>query len=246
MQVELALLSEVGGRNYNEDACGHWHSERYLCCVLADGAGGHGGGDAASRIAVSHILSRYAAAPTHSSNAMRELMLDTNRELIARRSERPEWQNMQTTVVMVSVDLQARTALWAHGGDSRLYLLRNGALWARTLDHSLVQSLVNAGIITAEAALTHPRRSELYSAMASSPEDLHVEVLQEPWPLAEGDSLLLCTDGLWEWANEDVMLDEREQASNAKDWLERLGSQVRRATTHKPNHDNYSAVALWF
>ena len=43
--MEVAILSDKGGRSYNEDACGHWHSDRHLCCVLADGAGGHGGGD---------------------------------------------------------------------------------------------------------------------------------------------------------------------------------------------------------
>ena len=52
LALEVALLSDRGGRSYNEDACGHWHSGRHLCCVLADGAGGHGGGDIASRLAV--------------------------------------------------------------------------------------------------------------------------------------------------------------------------------------------------
>ena len=63
MQMELATLSRRGGRNYNEDACGHWHSDSHLCCVVADGAGGHGGGDKASRLAVQYILGAYAAAP---------------------------------------------------------------------------------------------------------------------------------------------------------------------------------------
>ena len=63
MQIELAILSRRGGRNYNEDACGHWHSDHHLACVVADGAGGHGGVDQASKLAVQNILSTYAAAP---------------------------------------------------------------------------------------------------------------------------------------------------------------------------------------
>ena len=60
MQLELAILSRRGGRSYNEDACGHWHSDSHLCCVVADGAGGHGGGDRASKLAVQQLISAYA------------------------------------------------------------------------------------------------------------------------------------------------------------------------------------------
>ena len=63
MQMELATLSRRGGRNYNEDACGHWHSDSHLCCVVADGAGGHGGGDKASKLAVQFILGAFAGTP---------------------------------------------------------------------------------------------------------------------------------------------------------------------------------------
>mgnify|MGYP000299448803 CR=1 FL=1 len=63
LSLEVALLSDRGGRNYNEDAWGHWHSERHLCCVLADGAGGHGGGDIASRLVVEHLLRSFATQP---------------------------------------------------------------------------------------------------------------------------------------------------------------------------------------
>ena len=63
LSLEVALLSDRGGRKYNEDACGHWHSERYLCCVLADGAGGHGGGEVASRLAVQELIGRFSQAP---------------------------------------------------------------------------------------------------------------------------------------------------------------------------------------
>ena len=54
LQLELALLSRQGGRDYNEDACGHWHGDAQLCCVVADGAGGMGGGDVASKLVVRH------------------------------------------------------------------------------------------------------------------------------------------------------------------------------------------------
>src|SRR6201999_3251102 len=70
VQMELATLSRRGGRNYNEDACGHWHSDSHLCCVVADGAGGHGGGDKASKLAVQFILAAFAATPEGSADSI--------------------------------------------------------------------------------------------------------------------------------------------------------------------------------
>jgi serine/threonine protein phosphatase PrpC len=64
LALEVALLSDRGGRTYNEDACGHWHSKRHLVCVLADGAGGHGGGDIASRLAVQELIGRFSEQPS--------------------------------------------------------------------------------------------------------------------------------------------------------------------------------------
>ena len=63
MELDIAILSRQGGRPYNEDACGHWNSDQHLVCVVADGAGGHGGGDIASRLAVQHVLERFVAQP---------------------------------------------------------------------------------------------------------------------------------------------------------------------------------------
>src|SRR5215470_10366565 len=76
--IELSILSRQGGREHNEDACGHWHSERHLCCVVADGAGGHGGGDIASRLAVRHVIEQFAAAPLDSPDEVTDLLVDTN------------------------------------------------------------------------------------------------------------------------------------------------------------------------
>src|SRR5256885_16886720 len=89
MQLELAILSKRGGRSYNEDACGHWHSDSHLCCVVADGAGGHGGGDKGSKLAVQHMISGYAASPTSTPEAIERLVRPTNDSLIAPREHHP-------------------------------------------------------------------------------------------------------------------------------------------------------------
>src|SRR5450755_4727589 len=99
VEMELATLSRRGGRSYNEDACGHWHSDSHLCCVVADGAGGHGGGDKASKLAVQSILSAYAVTPEIGSEAIERTIVQTNRSIIAHRAEDSSLQNMHSTVV---------------------------------------------------------------------------------------------------------------------------------------------------
>lgn len=245
MQIELALMSERGGRNYNEDACGHWHSERYLCCVLADGAGGHGGGDIASKLAVSHVLQGYANLPAHHPQALESLLLDTNRELLAQRAGNPQLRNMHSTVVVLSIDLQDRNALWGHCGDSRFYAFRDGQLAARTRDHSLVQSLIDGGLLDEAGARVHPKRSELYSALGTEGSDLQISVSPTPLPLFGHEALMLCTDGLWEWVPDEDIAAALAMAPDPQAWLNDLGERVRLAAAAKPNHDNYTALALW-
>ncbi len=249
LTIELAILSRPGGREYNEDACGHWHSERYLGCVVADGAGGHGGGDVASKIAVQHILSQYSAAPiTSSSEDVEDLILDTNATVIHHRADAPGQANMHTTVVALFIDLAEGMALWGHAGDSRLYLFRDGQMLAHTRDHSLVQSLVDAGMLGDDQMRTHPRRSELLSALGTDPEHLHITAAAKPWRLQPGDVFLLCTDGLWELVNEAEMGASLARSADPEAWLATLEQLVLKHAVeqHKPNHDNFSAISVWF
>lgn len=246
--IELAVLSRPGGREYNEDACGHWHSERHICCVVADGAGGHGGGDVASRLAVQHIISQYAAAPLSRPDEVHDLLHDTNLTVINRRSDAPQLANMHSTVVCLFIDLEAGHALWGHAGDSRLYLFRDGQMLAHTRDHSMVQSLVDAGMLRDDQVRNHPQRSELLSALGSPPEQLLVTTAAKPWSLRPGDIFLLCTDGLWEYVNEVEMCASLVRSQNPQAWVSALEALVlkRAAAQNKANHDNFSAISVWF
>ena len=203
--MEIAILSDQGGRSYNEDACGHWHSDRHLCCVLADGAGGHGGGDVASRLAVQTLLDAFADHPTTDGESLSQLVWQTNDALLGQRGSDKRLRDMHTTVVCLVIDFVDRMAHWSHVGDSRLYWFRDGRLRDRTLDHSLVQSLINAGVLTAEQARAHPRRSELQSALGTRPEDLQVGASGGSVDVQAGDAFLLCSDGLWEFVDDVAM-----------------------------------------
>jgi serine/threonine protein phosphatase PrpC len=246
-QIELAILSRQGGRDYNEDACGHWHSETHLCCVVADGAGGHGGGDIAARLAVRYIIEQFAAAPLSTPEDVNDLLLGTNASVIRHRADGDAQRQMHSTVVGLFIDLDREQAMWGHVGDSRLYVFRDGKVLARTRDHSLVQTLVEAGLLKPEDVRTHPRRSELHSALGTEAEDLQVATLPRPWPLVEGDVSLLCTDGLWEYVSDTELCSSLGAASDPSAWLTDLEQLVLRnaEAAHKPKHDNFSGVAVW-
>jgi len=245
--LELAILSRQGGRDYNEDACGHWNSGTHLCCVVADGAGGHGGGDIASKLAVRHIIEQFAAAPLSRPDEVTDLLLDTNATVIRHRADGHAQAHMHTTVVSLFVDLDQGLALWGHAGDSRLYVFRDGQMLAHTRDHSVVQSLVEAGVLQPDEMRTHPRRSELLSALGSAPEDLHVTAASKPWRMRDGDVFLLCTDGLWEFIDEAEMSASLNRAADPRAWLASLEEMVLRhaADAAKHSHDNFSAITLW-
>lgn len=245
MQMELATLTRRGGRNYNEDACGHWHSDSHLCCVVADGAGGHGGGDRASKIAVQTVLGNYALHPDASPAAIERMIVQTNQSIITHRADDKKTQNMHTTVVSLFIDLDARVAAWGHCGDSRLYAFRGGRIAARTKDHSLVQSLIDSGMLAERDMRSHPQRSELLSALGVGEDDLMVGVSAEPWQLAAGDVFLMCTDGVWEYVEDGQLEEALQSAPSPHDWLHALEQAVLRGASHKPRHDNFTALAVW-
>ncbi len=245
LALEVALMTDRGGRTYNEDACGHWHSQQHLCCVLADGAGGHGGGDIAARLAVQELIGRFSTEPTAHAQDLDRLLRATNDVLISQRVPGTPRQDMHSTVVCLVLDFLQHRALWAHAGDSRMYWFRQGRLVQRTLDHSLVQSLVDSGLVSAAELRSHPRRSELRSALGLAPEVLEVSAGEGGEAVQAGDVFLLCTDGMWEYLSDEVMQDTLQAAAAPGAWLRELTAVVRQAASPKPSHDNFSALTVW-
>ena len=174
-------------------------SKPFALFMVADGMGGQARGQEASRLAV-QLLTDYLCSKLRSHEATSETLLPllkegvqfANRVLHQRNQEQSI--NMGTTLTATLV--VDATAYVAHVGDSRLYLYRDpGGLSQITQDHSLVAALVAAGVIKPEDIYTHPRRNLIYRCLG---EKARVEVDACVLPLAVGDILLLCSDGLWE------------------------------------------------
>ncbi|MEP7280813.1 MAG: protein phosphatase 2C domain-containing protein [Rubrivivax sp.] len=245
LALQVDWLSERGGRKVNEDACGHWRSDRALCAVLADGAGGHGGGDIASRLAVRELLTHFAQAPPPDADALRTLVFEINHMLLDAREPGTPRQDMHSTVVCLVLDFVDGKARWAHAGDSRLYWFRAGRLRRRTLDHSLVQSLVDAGLLTPEEVRGHAQRSELRSALGVGDDQLEVDATEADADVEPGDAFLLCTDGVWEHLDDALIVQALAEAGSPRDWLDGLSAGVRAAAQRQAHHDNFSALAVW-
>lgn len=242
MNVEIATLSKPGGRDYNEDVFGQWSNERFALCLVADGAGGHGGGDVAASTACESILSGFAANPALSTAFLRGLLEQANLDVVARQHEGGRLAAMRTTAVVAAVDVDQGVLVWAHSGDSRAYLFRDGCIVARTTDHSLVQQMVNGGMLDDEGARLHPQRNMLLSALGSTQDPPEIDV-SERMRLQHGDVVLLCSDGVWEVLGDQLLLESLHAASGPRQWAELLDAQVH--GRGKVNHDNYTALILW-
>ncbi|GER13403.1 Serine/threonine phosphatase stp [compost metagenome] len=242
MEIEIVTLSRQGGRTYNEDVHGHWHDERYVACLVADGAGGHGGGDVAAATVRASVLGGFSGAPSLDEAALRALIERANLDVVARQAEGGKLAGMRSTVVFAVIDLEREVLAWVHSGDSRAYLFRGGAIVARTTDHSLVQQMVAGGMLDEEGARLHPQRNMLLSALGSIEEAPDIAV-SDRMRLLPGDVLLLCSDGVWEPLGDECLVDTLHASRTPSQWTELLDAQIK--ANAKPGHDNYTALTLW-
>jgi PPM family protein phosphatase len=162
--------------------------------VVADGMGGHAGGDVASALAIRHLvhLDRPYTSVEEAREELYRGILDAGKELTRAVADHPELTGMGTTLSgMVRI---GDKVVVAHIGDSRIYLLRDGVLEQITADHTFVQRLVDSGRITPEEAAVHPRRSVLMRVLGDV--DVDPEIDTHVLDTQPGDRWLLCSDGL--------------------------------------------------
>lgn len=241
LDLQTAYISRIGRRKRNEDACGYWTSPQGCCWIVSDGAGGHGSGDRAAQIVVSTVLERFSAHPEVSEAHAIGLLEAAQAAVMAEKHANPGGDDMHATAALLLIDAARREAVWSHVGDTRIYLFRNRELIHQTRDHSLVQSMIDAGYGDAAMIRTHPQRSLLTSAIGNA-DDLALSVSGAPVAIAPGDAFLICSDGWWEYVDEARMAAELGAGGSATDWLERMAAVVEAHDNH--HSDNYTAVAV--
>ena len=161
-------------------------------------------GDVASQTAVSTVLRSFAARPVCEPARVRELIDLANRAVVAGQAASEATRDMRSTLVVLLCDPSRAQATWGHSGDSRLYCFRNGRQFARTRDHSLYQSMIEAGLADAGTLRGNPQRNVLTACLGSL-EHFEADVVAQSVPLQPGDAFLLCSDGFWEPLDEAQM-----------------------------------------
>lgn len=188
--MKAALRTHVGKvRRQNEDAA--WYDEKRGVFAVADGMGGHLAGEVASGMAIEAVQNMAQKNEFASITVMREAVMSAHEAITRHAQKNPACMGMGTTL---SVMWRGGHYMYiAHVGDSRIYRFRNDELEQITQDHSLVEELVRARIITREEARTHPRRNIITRALGTQGDNLPDLLAADIKP---GDLWLLCTDGL--------------------------------------------------
>ncbi|MFI8351532.1 PP2C family protein-serine/threonine phosphatase [Streptomyces sp. NPDC085596] len=191
LTLQFTVRSDKGlVREVNEDSV---YAAPHLL-VVADGMGGHAGGEVASSVVISHMAELGPERTrTEPMEVLREAILAGNLAIAQAVRASPELDGMGTTITAVLMEADSDQFIVANVGDSRTYLMRAGELVLLTRDDSLVQTLLDDGRITAAEALAHPQRSMVTKALVGgeslSPALFRLETLP-------GDRFLLCSDGL--------------------------------------------------
>ncbi|HZU24252.1 MAG TPA: protein phosphatase 2C domain-containing protein [Bryobacteraceae bacterium] len=233
-------ISRTGGRSSNQDFFAHESRGKVECWALADGLGGHRGGDVAPRLAVQTIIDSFRREPIVSEAAVTRWLEDANAALAREQEEHPEIAGMRTTVVLLVAD--PSMALWAHVGDSRLYHFRAAAIHCQTKDHSVPQAMAAAGEITAAEIRFHEDRNRLLRTLGDASR-LRPALSDGPEALQAGDAFLLCTDGFWELVDEADMESALAASTAPERWLAEM--ERRLETRLRGDDDNYSAAAIF-
>ncbi len=197
MIYEFASAENVGDRKEQQDRVAvltHPASEDFVLAVLADGMGGHTGGARASQAVLDAVLpafEKFQPGKDKPKDCLRTMILAAHEKVAA--AGQGFQRDPRSTAVLAMAGPERID--WAHCGDSRLYLFRDGKFVKRTEDHSLVEILFQQGKISEDEMLTHPERSRLFSSLGGDePPAIVFGGIDDPEPQ---DTVLLGSDGLW-------------------------------------------------
>ena len=212
--------SNVGcKRELNEDNfCALTLSEgAAYCFAVADGMGGHNAGETASKIAIDVICGEIPFTDPFSDKSVKECFYRiydrANRSIRERASESEDYSGMGTTAVTCLINSKGMLYV-ANVGDSRAYLVKDGSIYQITKDHSYVEYLVSCGMIQKEDARTHPDKNIITKALGKDKECIpDIFELQ----MEKDDKLILCTDGLSNMIDENVIRDMASEDRTAED-----------------------------
>jgi PPM family protein phosphatase len=243
MRFHVYQVSRKGGRQKNEDRMGYCYTRSAGLFALADGMGGHPEGEVAAQMALQTLSALFQrdAKPTLKDplRFLQESVLAGHHQLLRYATERGLMDTPRTTVV--ACVLQGQSAYWAHCGDSRLYLVRDGKLVARTRDHSYTE--LHGALAQSGQPIPHDaqrfNRNVLFTCLGSPGKP--VVDTTGPLVLQPGDRVMLCSDGLWGAVGDESIVETLARLT-VSDAVPELAEMALRAAGAKS--DNVTVLAL--
>lgn len=241
MQYEIGRVSLLGNRKNNQDRLGVAESHAGIVLILGDGLGGKPGGELAAETlvkSVQHSL-RHEIMPVEEPEKLLEKLIIKAHHAVRSMGakQNPPIEPGSTAVLCL---IQNSKAWWAHVGDSRLYLFRDGLPIYRTQDDSYVEHLYQKGEISLEKREGHPMRNYVTQCIGVMSTEPKVKV-SKGVELQKGDTLLLCSDGFWE-PLDDAQIGANLIETNVKDAISKLAARAEQSSY--PKSDNTTVLAL--
>ena len=236
MEIFVGKYSDKGGRNNNEDCVGVLKNT----FVVADGLGGHQCGEVASQMVVDYILKKAECLEDIENATMHVLIQELNTVICMAKNKDNSLGNMASTVVAGFVFGEKFNYL--NVGDSRMYYFRNKDIMIQSKDHSVTQACVDMGMIEKEDIRFHEDRNKLTKVIGLSSK-LKILNVFEPIEMQKDDAVLLCTDGFWEYINENEMVDLLITSQTPQKWIEKMLKVIKKRT--QKDSDNLSVVAVF-
>lgn len=243
--MKIDKLCERGGRKFNQDYADYAVAGDYICVAVADGLGAYSSSEIASEEAVRAAIKWFRRAVRRddeifSGLAMLKLFKFAHSAILRAKAEAPELGGCCTTLSVVVSD--GKKLIAAHVGDSRIYYFKNNALEFYSKDHSLARIAADKGEIAYKDIRTHKDQNKLTRVLGS-------EYFTQPDfkvydGIAAPDSVLVCTDGFWEYVYENEMEKALTTLDGAHDALDKMEEHL--YSRAPEDNDNYSAVLLRF
>ena len=235
--MKVYALSDIGRvRPINEDSY-YLPEEGERFCAVADGMGGHNAGEVASALAVKTYAQNMREVERITAQALHAAVERANDAVYTAAQESEAMSGMGTTFSALAE--QDGTIYIAHVGDTRIYLVRRGAILQLTMDHTLVEEMVIKGLITVREAKVHPKRNIITRALGTE-DRIDIDMVQMGlWP---GDIFFLCSDGLTNYVDEREIL---HTTMGAGAWQDKLRHLVGIALENG-GHDNITAMYALF
>ncbi|NOX42706.1 MAG: serine/threonine-protein phosphatase [Gammaproteobacteria bacterium] len=244
MKFEIGKTNRLGNRNINQDRFAVIERQNTVLLLLADGMGGYKGGELAANTFVLKMTEAFSNAsfPIIDTEKFFSKAFEFAHLSIIEMGKQhtPPIEPRSTGVACL---IQNDIANWAHAGDSRLYLVRENRIHARTRDHSAVEELIKKGELTEKKRLSHPKLNQVTRCVGGMKKSVQISA-GEKIQLLPDDLILLCSDGLWGSLSDDDMIYQlmiNQTLTNRLDMMSQLAEKAA-----YPNSDNVSAVALRF